>query len=661
MAEPGHVGFHYTEEAMDRVRSIGKKNLEGLFNQLSRRERAESVSQLPDRKGFKKGSVAHTNEQIRVLIGQIAGKSTQEVRLHRNLNAVGLAWQSAAHQFTKLDPALADILNRWLNREDVTDIDEFYEDYADQLFAALRELTFKDKLTREEVQRFFDFSPFSKTSQIQSILETCKSEEQVNRDKKLSELPTLVDKAHENIGSLATKVEAITNHCNEWSEAISSLSSTATSVVERASHNESTLRQLRASITEVQTESEKSNSKLRRDIEGQGEAMSSLRKISESIQESVTATDQSVAKFQEKNAALTEELKELASRVEKLSGLLDTIQSRSSDTQQTKDQDISAKITESPLSLKTIPQRDVGSQLQTLSETNQVQKLLVANLECSGLVKSSAEVLAFEVLAALIGDQVPVFSGIHARLAAQACAMTVSGGSVYSLKIPVGIRGPADFGSCLREMETLASFSDETCCLIIEGINRSAFDAFGEEIVALIQESRLSTGASHRLVVMATATTGPASLPLSMSNLALGPAFSCDCLDWRTRPSAKGKPVGGRIPIENWQRIRSDAANYSGFNSEDMATILKQVTSTPNPMLRQTVHLAYRTLASMNDSDSEEIALRHLFFGWILPTGIAQEREVGDLWNLLSEHSDRLGECDGICARVVQLYEAGCL
>ncbi len=662
MNESSYTEIHYTENAKDRLRSIDKKELEAFFKQLKPRERAQSVSQLPNIKGFSTGSAAHTNQQVKVLVGQIVVEKPQKTQLQRNLNAVGLAWLMAGDRFAKLGQTVANILKSWSDREDEANIEEFYENYADQLFGALRELTIKDKLTREEVERFFEFSPFSNTKQIQIILDTCKSEEQINRDKKLSELPRLVDEARNQIASLEAKFEDISNRDSERSEITRNISSRSSEAIEKASRSESDIRQLETSLTQLQTAAESSSNKLLRKFEGQAESAALSQAKIESIEETLAATNQLLRESQERELVVREELKELSSRIEDLQLISDANRSKSSDAQQTNDHPVNARFIETPLSLSKVPEQRNGNggQLQTVSELRQASDLTGRNLECLGIKPSSVHVLKTAVLAAVVAGQVPIFSGVHGRSVAQVCALTIAGKNTYRLNIPVGIRSPDDFRGCLDEMETLASLADEVCCLIIEGINRSAFDVFGETLIELIQQSRLSVGKSYLPVVMATITSGPASLPLSHSHVSLGPVLCCDCVDWRTMPSVGSRPVGGRIPSESWHQIRSDAMNYRGFNTEEMVTLFDQVSSTPNPMLRQTVHLAYRVLGSMNDAKPEEFALRHLFFGWILPIGIVQEKEPIVLRNLLSDHSDRLDECADICARVVQIYEAGC-
>lgn len=662
MTESSYTEIHYTEDAKDRLRRIDKRELEAFFKQLKTRERAQSVSQLPAIKGFSKDSAAHTNQQVKVLVGQILAEKPQKAQLQRNLNAVGLAWQIAGVRFAKLDQTIANILDSWSEREDAANIEEFYENYADQLFGALRELTIKDKLTREEVQRFFDFSPFSNTKRIQSILDTCKSKEQVNRDKKLSELPRLVDEARNQIASLQAKFEDISNRDSERSEITRNLSVRSSEAIEKACRSELDISQLKISLTELQTAAEHSNHKILRKFEGQSEASALSQAKIESIQETLAATNQLLRESQERESAVREELKELSSRIEDLQLISGASRSKSSDAPQTNDHPVKARLIEAALSLRKVPKQVTGSggQLQTASELRQALDLMGKNLKCLGIKPSSVDVLKTAVLAAFVAGQVPIFSGVHARSVAQVCALTIAGGNTYRLNIPVGIRSPNDFRECLDEMETITGLADEVCCLIIEGINRSAFDAFGENLIELIQQSRLSVGKAHRPVVMATVTSGPASLPISNSHASLGPSLHCDCVEWRAMPSVESRPVGGRILSENWHQIRSDAMNCRGFNTEEVVFLFDQVSSTPNPMLRQTVHLAYRALVSMNDAKPDEFALRHLLFGWILPIGIVQEKEATLMRNLLSEYSDRLDECADICARVVQIYEAGC-
>ena len=296
---------------------------------------------------------------------------------------------------------------------------------------------------------------------------------------------------------------------------------------------------------------------------------------------------------------------------------------------------------------------DRSGEPTVLRQREEFVSAVTTNLEALNIKKSSAEALALECIAALMAGQMPYFAGLNGKRVAEACATALAANDTYVLTVPVGISAPNEFHRQLGSLS--AKERQDVSCLIIEGINRSALDTFGESLIEMISRQRSGDSASRSLLIMATLTDGPASLPLSVAHVSLGPVFHTDALDWRARPRIEGQKADGEISAQIWEGACS-ALERAAPDSEEALRLLNEFAPIANPLLRGTVLSGFRALSELRNERTSPTALQSLAFGWLAPVCIA----MGSTAEAVDEEFDQ-GTVDGTTpdTRLANLLHSG--
>ena len=618
-------GFKYTGSALDRVRKMEAESIIEFFNEVSQPAVMQAVAILPNLPGFRSNSAPGVRRKVRLLANRLVGdKSRRPGNVQRDFDVLGSVWMAWGTERLGDTDAIDDYIDRSQvpERDEVGDGNEEVngdDPLALELFGRLRDSSHLNVCGRSDIKRFFEFSPFGEAERLLDVIESCKPTTAVVRDREISALPGKVEKAEQEIADLREAVDALSKN-NEVHEKVESLQKAV------SEGSESTL-EIRNRLDAVQSEmaSQKerfdesgatqekllqdvatSIKKLQSDLAGVTNQIEPLSSKSEKADKAIISIGSELAQMRK----LITEFRTITNRVPVASRPID-IKSDSAATE--------ARLART-ITLEKLRGNNRDGDSVALRQMDEIIGMVTTNLECPGIKKSSAEALALECIAALVAGQMPYFGGMFGKRVAEACAMALAAQDTYVLTVPVGITAPHEFRQQLGALLVLER--QDIGCIIIDGINRSALDTFGECLVEVVSCLRSGDHASRSMLIMATLTDGPASLPLSIEHVSLGPVFYTDTLDWRSRPRVGGQMSYGGISAQVWQEA-SSVAESTTPDSEEALRLLGEFVPFANPLLRRTVLSAFQTLSALRNNRAGPTTLQSLSFGWLAPLCIA--------------------------------------
>src|SRR5260370_4785420 len=122
------------------------------------------------------------------------------------------------------------------------------------------------------------------------------------------------------------------------------------------------------------------------------------------------------------------------------------------------------------------------------------------------------------------------FRGSVGGPVAEVCAVSLAGGRVRTVSVPLGASQP---------FEVPQDLGDGPSAILFEGVNRSCFGTYGQLVTELLRGRALGKLAPSVPLFLGTLGDSPSFLPPGHELIAYGPAFDTDCLSWDMR-----KPAG---------------------------------------------------------------------------------------------------------------------
>ena len=627
----GHrnLGFRYAAQAIDRVRQKNPEFTREFINSVSQKEVARAVKILPNPPGFRPNSVQGVRRKVHLLTNRLAGNKPRGIKnTQRDYNALGYVWMVWGTEHL----GDASVINEYIQRrqelgqDEVNDDEKNMEDeesIALELFEKLRDLSHLDKCTREDIKKFFDFSPFVDTQRLQEVIESSKSSEDVKYGRSIAELPGRVEKAesdiselHGNLDTLSKNKEVIEGKLTDLDAKIENLEhavSRGNKIVSRALSSLKSVQADMASnqdrvveLSEFQEKQEeylaKTVGKLQRDLTELQDLIKPLFNSSETLENTVSSLRLEL-----------DQMRELVSKFQLIVNPVSDSKNPSEDVTKPGAGEASASYS---ILLERIKNGNHTEKPETLHQIDDIVAAVAKNLESLNVFKSSAEALARECVASLAAGQIPYFSGINGKGIAKACAMALAAHESYVLTVPVGVLSPYEF---CRKLSSLATNDSEFIgCVIIDGINRSALDTFGECLIEQVNRRRFGDRTSRPMLIMATLTDGPASLAPSLTHVSLGPVFYTDSLEWHSRSNSESQMSYCRTLLETWQQICSQVERTVP-DTEEALQILSDFVPVANPLLKGTVITGLRSLSALHANSSGPTELQSLVFGWLAP------------------------------------------
>lgn len=633
MARRQIKGFKYTESALDRVRKMEAESIIEFFNEVSQPAVMQAVAILPNLRGFRSNSEQGVRRKVQLLANRLVGdKSRRPENVRRDFDVLGFVWMAWGTERLGDTDAIDDYIDRSQvpERDEIGDGNEEVngdDPLALELFGRLRDSSHLNVCGRSDIKRFFEFSPFGEAERLLDVIESCKPTTAVVRDREISALPGKVEKAEQEIADLREAVDALSKNNEVHEKSLLALHEEVESLQKAVSEGSESTLEIRNRLDAVQ--SEIASQKERFDESGatQEKLLQDVATSIKKLQSALTVVTNQIEPLSSKSEKADKAIISIGSELAQMRKLITefrTIANRVPVASRPIDIKSDSAATEARLArtitLEKLRGNDRDGDSVALRQMDEIIGMVTTNLECLGIKKSSAEALALECIAALVAGQMPHFGGMFGKRVAEACAMALAAQDTYVLTVPVGVAAPHEFRQQLGALLVLER--QAVGCIIIDGINRSALDTFGECLVEVVSCLRSGDHASRSMLIIATLTDGPASLPLSIEHVSLGPVFYTDTLDWRSRPRAGGQMSYGGISAQVWQEA-SSAAESTTPDSEEALRLLGEFVPFANPLLRRTVLSAFQTLSALRNNRAGPTTLQSLSFGWLAPLCIA--------------------------------------
>ena len=237
---------------------------------------------------------------------------------------------------------------------------------------------------------------------------------------------------------------------------------------------------------------------------------------------------------------------------------------------------------------------------------------LEKNLKLLGIKLYQARQLAREVIATLASGQLVSLQGSLAYLIAERCAACLTGGEFRVIKVPFGCVDSSlevVITSLIEESEV----SSHPIAVIIEGINRSAFETYGESIRQFLIERIFQMRPNcHSLFLFATVVEGPSMIPTSSELIELGPVISVDSIKWKDKPASKGA-IG---LIDKAIFDSNSSPSLQDYDWEE-SIIPHWLYTLGGPLWRKSLIMADAYGRELDSSIDQ--AFEFVIFGWIAP------------------------------------------
>lgn len=195
-----------------------------------------------------------------------------------------------------------------------------------------------------------------------------------------------------------------------------------------------------------------------------------------------------------------------------------------------------------------------SAEIINLMDEEEIIIHLEHNIHKLGITLSHAKKLSKEIYVALATGQLVIFDGSLALPLAERIASCLTGGKYTILRIPFGVSDPQKLNCALSK--AIINSQDSTVAVILEGINRSAFELYGGYLKKIIMERVFRLNNSYdSILFFATTTEGLSVFPVEKEILQLGTLLSVDALKWTLHKSSL-EGNGGTIPKNYWTKIK---------------------------------------------------------------------------------------------------------
>lgn len=249
-----------TQEAIARIHALGEKAILQFFDEVPTEVLRGLVRFLPPAPGFRTDSTAGIQQRKRALARKLATKaSVASPASDRDYRALYILWRCWASEHIGEPGAIDALLDSIEEAEDELKSVPDQKNSASNgaiaaVFSTLKEWATANRCTREQIERFFTFSPFSATKEIQELIRGSKASGDVDRDAAIAGLPQRLRHDEEEIRAVKIKLDSLSanlaetrTETNELLKAITGVERTARMFAER----ESELRALHARQSHV--------------------------------------------------------------------------------------------------------------------------------------------------------------------------------------------------------------------------------------------------------------------------------------------------------------------------------------------------------------------------------------------------------------------------
>jgi len=659
-------GKNYPKEKLEWL--LGHKSDDDLgqfFNEITGPQRKEILNLLgkilPSKKvpGFRPDSVEGIRRRLKMLLQQ-AIESEESPMTQRARGCL----QAILEKWVHSHPILQQLLEKYNNDADFPEGGEFLLpntplDIA--CFNYLAQASQSHQLPRSLIQRFYEFGYFNQDATIELIIKNIPEiPEQSSNDMGVTKLtfdnlPKLFQELQHRVSQLEAKLTAPNQSVVEASlakmrEQINNEVSKRLSVLEI--HYETLLTTVNTLSVKIEELSQTTLViRQRIDTTTQSHELAELKQQMEQLEQQLSGDLSAINSFQQQMRDTTPKA-QFEQLIQQLATLKADLEAQEELLFESKTAPSSTGgssgyvLPTTGLYISSLPL--LSTSPKNLSSIEEVLNQLTDNLKAGGLIQGSAKKLAKEIFAGLRAGEVIVFSGALAFNVVTACiqAIAVTKQLPTVIHIPIGLLNGQQFDEYLWNVIRKTKSSGNLCAIILEGINRSALEGYGQALHQIIAQRLLGqTDLAPHIVFFGTLIEGLVALPPPLELCELGPIFDTNVLGWRSQFQPT-EYQAGVISSSLWQSWMTETSNDSSQNFSE--EIFEKSPFCNNPLWQQCVQKARQL-------DNQ---LPSLAFGWLVPRAVAGEiawQEIKE-WLLEYVFTDEKGIEDARITKLLSLH-----
>ncbi len=635
----------YPSEKYQIIAKRGRDELDQFVKEIPHRLLAQVSSELPAIDGYRPGLPATFYEQARRVLKHMKGPKGVETT--RKAAAAFLKmWIAWTHGHEELNKVLLAFDNGPDFPEDGAKPPNTPLDVA--CFDALVIASGEGKVSREEITRFYEFGYFLPDPAIEAKIAKARPRAELEELRKVLKLPDAVEELKHKVQALA---EDEKHHLEDVRRDMKAETRDLRSVMERIESLEATRRDAgtRAGIEVVERGLKKVADDLELAIRRWEVGSRDLKSVTEQVVALEASRRASVTKADLETAA--QRIADLAGGVGKASTRLEAVemQLKLSAKSLADLEGLTLKqlgpqvraIAESLASLATRPEspgapgssrrQSVGpvpikTRPTGLTAIETLETCLIAltnNFMSIGLTQVAARGLSQEITAAAFAGQIPMLAGSVASVVAEMVVVTLAAQSGVRICIPVGLLSGEDLDHSVAEIDQEAGKRESITVVVLEGLNRSAVEAYGESLSRIVANRVLGLGGRERdLFIVGTLVEGPSALPISPPLTELGPILHTDVLHWRSELEP-GKPVvQGSMRQKAWEKVIAAQPNSRPDRSQ-FDDCMRAMAGPISLVWQRGLEKSFRRLSAMIQHSNPPSPLQSLVYGWLIPRAYA--------------------------------------
>ena len=483
------------------------------------------------------------------------------------------------------------------------------------------------RIKKDTIQQFYEFGYFEEDKKIEGIISQAKSDELLEREKVLDQLPMQIEELNDKIEQMSAGILDATSIQETFSQKIGKVAE------ELEGKQKVSVRELRKELTSIDKKLEKTQQAVKTLSDKSKESITT--EILSSLEEHLDSIDKLILKKEdhevvEKNIEdVRTEMIQLMDQVEDLSNDLQKLSQLTDDIGQDNSQKNNKKIDSNPVSEQSIAPLVSSSDIRYKNISNSTEQtakpstakdlksLLIKNLNHIGLNPFSAHSFSNEILSGMLAQQLVCFSGSLASVFAHTAVQSIASSNQHHLHIPIGLLGSNSFSDLLDSIIDAVD-SSEVISILIEGVNLSPIEAYADQLHSLIHERHLRlTGQGENIILVATIIEGPSSLPVNPYLCEMGPILNTDSAVFG-KSKRKTKLEFGQVTSELWNKW------CEGEGEGLPRSIMRAIDDNSDLQLSQGFKLCigrgFGKLTSIaHDDGLGDSPIRSLEFGWLLP------------------------------------------
>ncbi|MFD0675989.1 MULTISPECIES: hypothetical protein [unclassified Paenibacillus] len=531
------MDINYSQLAKNKITDTSYTTLKEFIQGIPDNKLSLVIKPLPREKGFRPGK--DIDIRLQKYLMRLKRDNTENWSIILNIWLVYTEGQQVIRN-------VLDFKNRKELEEVVEKILSTTDFYRDSI-ASIVQIAHTEGLTKETLQNWLLFSPFEPDEEIDKLLAIAPSnsdlalkgrvtliEKRINaleldekNAKKLSEIDKVINNLQQEIGSQNTKLKSSVAdllHLKEKTSQVELLAGNLNKAISNTMNKD--LSSLRNAQETISNKIEHISNKLNTLIESSSEYFARINDL----------------EYLENDHML------LCAYVENL--IKDAEIKKNSSISLFENNIVQKDITIS-VGFEEINVNNEDQEIIFLDSESIITSHIEKNLNRLGIKLPHARKLAYEIQAALATGQMVTFEGSFASFVAERCASCLSGGTYGLLKIPFGLIESTSFETSLKKLIKDVDSRTNPIAVVIEGINRSAFEIYGGFLKKIITERALRLNKDYDFVFFfATTVEGPSTLAAGMEILDYGPLFSIDSIGWMDKPALSS--VIGSIDKSTW-------------------------------------------------------------------------------------------------------------